>query len=179
MSGHGAFETTFQFQIHGSPTNEWSDGLTFVLAANPTGLGSTSNPGGDIGYSGVTNSVAVIFDTWRFENTVAVVTDGNLALVNSPLNWANPYGKTGCVTNGPEPALCLADGDVWTAKIKYDGVYLNVWVEDGSNATDHVINNYKIAISSFLGTQTPYVGFTAGTGGGYADYDLLNWKMVY
>ncbi len=49
------FSTQFQFRFTDPRGINPADGITFVLAANPTGLGGV---GGGIGYSGVQNSVA-------------------------------------------------------------------------------------------------------------------------
>ena len=183
LGPNDAFETKFQFQISGTPAQEWSDGLTFVLTTTPTGIGTGSQTGGSIGYEYDYPSVAVIFDTFRYNNVVAAVTNGNLTNVTQqPIrSWAYAYGQADCNRGLPGQSNdgCMIDGDVWTASIKYNGHLLNAWVEDGTGATYQVITNDPIDLSQSIGSGPVYVGFTAGTGLGYANYDVLNWNMRY
>ena len=72
----------------------------------------------------------------------------------------------------------MSNGDVWTVNIGYDGTDLNVFIQDGSGAVDHVIDNYAIDIASFLGTDDAFVGFTSGTGSGWENHDILNWQFA-
>src|SRR6185503_3539056 len=55
------FSTQFQFRFTSPGGIDPADGITFVLAANPTGLGAS---GFGIGYYGVQHSTAVEFDTY-------------------------------------------------------------------------------------------------------------------
>ena len=179
----GAFETTFQFQITGTPNQEWSDGMTFLLTGTPANIGTSNQTGGSIGYQDDRHSVAVIFDTYRYNNVVAAVPNGDLNNVTDHLvnSWAYPYGQNNCNINDPGQSGdgCLIDGDIWTARIKYDGGILNAWVEDGTGPTYQVITNFTVSIQKLIHSGPLYVGFTAGTGGGYANYDVLDWEMRY
>ena len=178
--GTGAtFSSTFQFQITNRGGINPADGIAFVVAQNATGLGSS---GGGLGYAGVGNSVAVEFDTFNnggldtSSNHVAVDTNG--VLTNSAL--ANPYGVVTCISNVGYTLGCMSNGDVWTATIDYDGTaqLLDVYVQDGGNAVQHIINSYSIDIASLLGTTTAFVGFSSGTGAGFANHDILNWRLA-
>jgi hypothetical protein len=73
----------------------------------------------------------------------------------------------------------LSNGDIWSATISYDGSNLSLSVKDPSEpATDVIYNNLPIDISSFLGTNDAFVGFTAGTGSGAENQDILNWQFA-
>ena len=178
--GVGAtFRSTFQFQITDRGGIAPADGITFVLAQNATGLGGT---GGGLGYAGVSNSVAVEFDTFNnggldtSSNHVAVDQSG--VLTNNAL--ANPYGVGTCTSTSGYILGCMSNGDVWTTTIDYDGTtqLLDVYVQDGGNAVQHIINSYSINIATLLGTTTAFVGFTSGTGSGFENHDILNWKLA-
>ncbi|MBI5256009.1 MAG: PEP-CTERM sorting domain-containing protein [Burkholderiales bacterium] len=178
--GSGAtFSTTFQFRMTNTGGIAPADGITFVLAQNPTGLGLA---GGGLGYQGVANSVAIEFDTYNnggsdlSSNHVAV--DVNGALMNSAT--ANPYGVANCTFSGNSYLAtgCMSNGHVWTATINYDGALLNVFLQDGANAVQHLITNYAIDIAATLGTNDAFVGFTGGTGSGYENQDILSWKLA-
>ncbi|MGH9639292.1 MAG: lectin-like domain-containing protein, partial [Bryobacteraceae bacterium] len=55
LGASDTFSTWFQFRFTDSGGIDPADGITFVLAASPTGLGGV---GGAIGYQGVANSMA-------------------------------------------------------------------------------------------------------------------------
>lgn len=175
LGGGNTFSTTFQFQFTNAGGIDPADGITFVLTKSPTGLGIN---GGGLGYQGVANSVAIEFDTYNNgldSNHVAVDTNGSLQNYAA----ANPYGVSTCdFYSGNSGLGCMSNGDIWTVAIGYDGTNLNVSVQDGSNAVQHLIANYGIDIGSILGTNNAYVGFTGSTGSGYENQDILNWQFA-
>jgi Legume lectin domain/PEP-CTERM motif len=181
LGASATFSTRFQFRITDSGGINPADGLTFVVTKGVGGLGDS---GGGLGYQGVLNSVAIEFDTYdngvidgSSSNHVGVDTNGN---INSVFR-ANPYGKVTCDFGGTTfhtAAGCMSNGNVWTVVISYDGSLLDVTVQDGSAAAITLIDDYAIDIASILGTTTAFVGFTSGTGGGWGNHDILNWKLA-
>jgi Legume lectin domain/PEP-CTERM motif len=176
------FSTQFQFRFTdpggfvGSP----ADGITLVLAKSPSGLGLG---GGGLGYLGVPNSVAIEFDTYNnppfdlnSSNHVAVLTGGNL----NDLALTNVYGIQTCVFSTPNTiAGCMSNGHLWTANIRYNGSLLNVSLTDPAEGLAfNAITNYAIDIASLLGTNSAFVGFTGGTGGGFENQDVVNWEFA-
>ena len=178
LGTNATFSATFQFRFTGAGGIDPADGITFVLARGTTGLGSV---GGGLGYQGVPNSVAVEFDTFNnfgsdiSSNHVAIDTNG--ALTNTPS--VNPYGVATCdFGTGIVRFGCMANGDIWTATIGYDGSLLTVSVQDGGAAVQTVIDRFPIDIAALLGTTTAYAGFTSATGGGYENHDILNFRLA-
>ena len=172
LGANATFSTTFGFRFT-SPSTPPADGITFVLAASPTGLGSS---GGGLGYGGVANSVAVEFDTYNNgvannDNHVSIDTNGNLI----DLAAASPYGVSGC---GSGVSGCMANGDLWSVTIGYNGTDLSVAVQDGTKPVDNIINAYPIDIASYLGTNNAYVGFTGSTGASYENQDITTWSFA-
>jgi len=176
--GAGAtFSTSFQFRM--SQAGGWNpaDGLTFVLAKANEGLGDT---GIGLGYAGVKNSVAIEFDTFDnsegSSNHVAVDVDGAL----SNLARVSPYGVTSCTLANYGAAGCMSNGKVWTAFINYDGTAhkLNVSAQEAGSALVQLITDFNIDIADVLGTSQAFVGFTAATGAGYENHDILNWQLA-
>jgi hypothetical protein len=185
LGASNTFSTQFQFRFTNPGGSAPADGITFVLAAGTTGLGGL---GVGMGYSGVQHSIAIEFDTYNnagfglgnndgnSSNHVAVDTNGNLT--NSAI--ASPYGKQTCDFSGGSNYTapgCMTNGDVWTVNIGYDGTYLNVTMRDGAMAAQNLISNYAIDIASIIGTNSAYVGFTAASGAGWANHDILNWSF--
>lgn len=191
LGASDTFSTQFQFRFTNPGGIDPADGITFVLAASPTGLGGA---GYGIGYAGVPHSVAVEFDTYNnngyglpnndgnSSNHVAIDENGDL----SNLALANVYGNGSCGFAGGSPsqnpntaAGCMSNGDLWTALVNYDGSHLSVSLKDPAKGTAfQAISNYAINISSLIGTSTAYVGFTSGTGSGWEDHDILNWELA-
>jgi hypothetical protein len=175
------FAIVFQFQMaRGSGA---ADGMTFVLQTEgPTALGGD---GGCLGYggasaectapvTGITPSVAVEFDTYENspvdinDNHVAILTDGQI----NDLDPQTPYGVTDCVPAGTFG--CMANGDVWTVWIDYNGTNLNVALADNSTTRPPSLISYPIDLASILGQNSVYFGFTAGTGAIYQKHWVFN-----
>lgn len=186
LGSNDIFSTTFQFRFTSPGGIDPADGITFVLAASPTGLGAS---GQGLGYQGVTNSVAIEFDTYlnnlidASSNHVAINTGGAL----NDLASVNPYGNGSCgfaagigspAQNPYTAAGCMANGNLWTATIGYNGTDLSVSVQDGSATVDNIISNYAINVASLLGTSTAYVGFTGSTGSGYQNQYIKSWAFA-
>ena len=58
-----SFQTSFDFQVEETYTYPLADGFTFTIQGNnPQALG---NGGGDLGYGGIGNSVAIKFDYYN------------------------------------------------------------------------------------------------------------------
>lgn len=179
--GTGAtFSTSFQFRMSQGRGIDPADGFTFVLAKASSGLGGA---GGGMGYFGVPNSVAIEFDT--YDNNEAggsnhIGLDLNGSLASSPVS--SPYGKSSCrlFDNSYLADGCMSNGKVWTAFINYDGTTqkLNVAVQQDGLALIQMITDHTVDIGTTLGTTTAFVGFTAATGAGYQNHDILNWKLA-
>jgi len=183
LGASNTFSTQFQFQITSPGGIAPADGITFVLSAGSGGLGVS---GGGIGYQNVPNSVAIEYDTYpngsndagNSSNHVAIDINGHVA-DGSGLDDQDPgypYGVSSCGFGGGRG--CLSNGDVWTTTIGYNGSYLSVSVQDGSNPVDNIINNYAINLSSVLGTSNAFVGFTSATGEGNENHYILNWQFA-
>lgn len=192
LGAGGSFSAQFQFQITPGSTGGPADGFTFVLAQTPD---SPLQAGGNLGYYGLTNSVAVQFHIYNngtggepidkggtddhSDNEVGV--DHGGLLYNAAA--ASPYGvgnnsAWACSSSTSNPFGCMANGHVWTAKLDYVNGLLSVSVEDGDATPDLVIDDYAIDIPTLIGTNTPYIGFTGGTGGDTATQKVLGVQLA-
>lgn len=176
--GAGAtFSTSFQFRMSDAGGIDPADGFTFVVAQSSAGLGGV---GGGLGYQGVGNSVAIEFDTYdngeSSSNHVALDVNGSL----SSLVQVDPYGVNSCHLANHTNAGCLSNGKIWSAFVNYDGTtkLLNVSVQEEGSALIQLITNYSIDIASTLGVNDAFVGFTAATGSGVQNHDILNWRLA-
>ena len=193
LGAGNTFSTQFQFRFTSAGGVDPADGITFVLAASPGGLGVA---GYGMGYAGVPNSLAIEFDTYNngnpgslgpfpaepdISNHVALDIGG--ALTNA--NWTNVYGNGSCGFAGGTPAQapntvagCMSNGDLWTATISYDGSALNVSLFDPAKGTTfNALTGVPLDLASILGTDTAFVGFTGSSGAGWENEDIVNWRF--
>jgi hypothetical protein len=174
------------------------DGLAFVIHDNGFHSALGAN-GGDLGYGGIDNSLAIEFDTWYnailgdiYQNHVAVHTMGKA--LNSP----HASSRISSTSNIP----ALADKSRHCVKIRYqpwidnealsDGSYsssaygaqylttgsglLQVWVDD---FTLPVLTT-PINLNTTLGLEggMAWVGFTASTGTASQHHFVYSWSLV-
>jgi len=168
------FSTQFQFRFTDAGGIDPADGITFVLAADASGLGSA---GGGLGYQNVPNSVAVEFDTFNNgetggSNHVGLDLDGGL----QDFGAASPQGVTNCQLGNNTQDGCMSNGKIWTANIGYDGSLLTLRLHQQGFAQELLLSQ-AVDVSSHLGTNQAFVGFTSGTGSGFENHDILNWSF--
>ena len=156
------FTTNFQFQLL-NPSADAADGFTFTIQGNgPTTVGAT---GGNLGYGGALNSVAVKFDLFN--------------------NAGEGPDSTGLYINGATPTVPAIDlsstginlhsGDIFSIQLAYDGITFTVVITDTvTNAT--ATQSYTVDIPLIVAGPTAWVGFTGGTGGDTAVQEILNWN---
>jgi hypothetical protein len=153
------FTSDFTFQL----TDAQADGITICIQnQGPTALGNT---GGDLGYGGIGNSVAVKFDLYNNAgegtNSTGIYTDGEDPFV--PAIDLTPSG------------INLHSGDVLRARLIYYNPNLILEIVDTSNSTEYFSTEFNIDIPATTGGDTAYVGFTGGTGGLTAIQQILTW----
>jgi hypothetical protein len=171
------FTTFFQFRMEHPGGIGSADGFTFMLQTeSATALGGG---GGGLGYANIAPSVAVEFDTWTNapfdinDNHVAILTGGLLNDAGSQ----TPYGVGSCA-NPVGVFGCMANGDIWSVWIDYDGANINVALADNSSTRPGTnLISYPISLPAMLGQTSAYVGFTGATGSGWDTHEVLNWQF--
>jgi tetratricopeptide (TPR) repeat protein len=171
LKNNASFSTYFVTQIYS--TGQTADGIVFTVQTNSNQAGSS---GGGLGYQGITNSIGIEFDT--YQNTsdpsykhVAIVKNGS---VNH--SSANSVG-TDISANGAWSYANDRDYYVW---VDYDGLNKKLEVRMSLNTTrpSSAILSKTIDIRALLGQDDVYAGFTASTGGSYAEHDVLKWHFL-
>ncbi|HSU54732.1 MAG TPA: L-type lectin-domain containing protein, partial [Candidatus Dormibacteraeota bacterium] len=187
------FSTTFAFQL-GSTSTFNADGFAFVIqnsAAGPLALGP---PGCGIGFGGSTicpsgngipNSVAIEFNT--FNNGAGIDPSADDVTIQNCGTGQNRVDAAGSLGhNDLTGKINLTDGAVHVATVTYKAVSncgagatqtcstLDV-VLDG---TDLFPGGVHFDMSTIgLTGSTALVGFTAATGGGNDDQDIVRWTF--
>jgi hypothetical protein len=179
LGANATFSTTFQFRLTAPGGIDPADGFTFVLSDTANGLGGI---GGGLGLPNPSKSVAIEFDTYN--NGASDGNSGNHVGLDINGNTASTvlssvYGVSNCSFGANQNAGCMANGDLWSVVIGYDGSRLTaVLVDPAMNKAFVALDHYAIDIAQILGTSTAYVGFTSSTGAGYMNHDIVNWQFA-
>jgi hypothetical protein len=193
VSLQGGFTTTFTFQFTGQGGDGGhADGIAFVVQGSGNhwidpNTGSSIGYGdddGDTQFNGIPNSVAIEFDTYQNtpwdpnNNHVAIQSCGTVG--NSQHHGGTCAGVTGTnstikIATSP---INLTDGNQHTAVISYSpptssGNNLTVSLDGQSILTA----TFDISTLGLDATDDAYVGFTAATGGGFENQDIVSWSF--
>ncbi|ABF40486.1 hypothetical protein Acid345_1484 [Candidatus Koribacter versatilis Ellin345] len=166
-----AFITDFNFQL----TSASADGFTFVFQGS--GANAIGASGGGLGYGpdpccGATSpkiakSVAIKFDLYdnagEGPNSIGMFVSGTTP--TTPAIDLTPSG------------LDLHSGDLLNAHFIYDGTRLTLILTDLQSGKSYG-TAWRINIPAYVGGNTGWVGFTAGTGGLSAVQEILNWTYA-
>jgi Bacterial lectin len=218
------FTTVFEFQIGGlggivNPSNNTTgaDGFAYVVqngtfgnyyndtSGGATALGPNDTFGGEIGITGLTNSVAVQFDIWcntNYHDTCATnsPTSADQITVESCGPKANTVNhQMGCSFGTVDLSMLatpiyIGDGNMHTATISYGPPTSTSGgsCPPGSAAGTAGCGSLTVMIDSqtvltvpfnlaYLGLDAnddAYVGFTGATGGAYATQDIDTWTLT-
>jgi len=175
------FVSTFNFRISnpggyldplGAPGG---DGFAFVIQ-NMSGTGPAFSPaitGGGMGFNGMTNTVAIAFDTWQNVNAldldnnhISVVTNGT-GVVTPSRNYS--IGYTSVIPD-------MSDGAIHTGRIAYTPGTMKVYLDD--LVTPRLTIPITLDGTLSLTNGRAWVGFTAATGGAYQNQDILDWSYA-
>jgi hypothetical protein len=158
------FTNDFTFQL----SNPVGNGITFTIQNATQGTAALGANGTSLGYAPIANSVAIKFD------------------------FATPVGtgtsSTGLYINGAVPTtpaidmlpsgINLNSGDEMSAHMVYNGTILSMTLTD--MVTSAIWSgSWTVNIPATIGSSTTaYVGFTGGTGTGFASQKILTWNFV-
>ena len=177
----GSFSTAFSFRTS-DQRNGGADGLVFTVQNVANNVGAA---GGAMGYGGLSQSIGVEFDDWYNP-------PGDFTPTGDPLK--EPDGNhAGIDVNGnmqSDPVASLTPlginldaGAVEHAWVDYNGAtdQLEVRVADSTTRPATALLTKTVDLPAILGgtgspAQDAFVGFSAGTGFGAANFDILNWS---
>jgi Legume lectin domain len=190
----GAFSTTFTFQLSGGNTQDSpADGIAFVIQNSAAqGANALGDDGCGIGFGddsaigctpstgGIANSVAIEFNTYL--NQGIDPSDSDVAIQNCSGTLANSVDP-GCRIAVNDltllnPPINMADGNVHSVTINYSGpstTLLDVIVDNIDLFPGGIVFNMT---TIGLNSGNAWVGFTAATGGGDDNQDILSWTFT-
>ncbi len=167
-------------------TESGADGIVFTVQNQANNVGGV---GLGIGYSGITPSMGVEFDTWG-NNSNSDPSQSHIGIdFNGSVNHAavgqGPtvnIGNTNAGTTalpGPE----LDDGNRWWAWVINSGTNVKVYLKMDESATEPAqpatpLLDYNVNLTTVLGGTTAYAGFTAATASAWENHDILYWRYT-
>jgi len=190
----GAFSTTFTFQLTGGNTeNSPADGIAFLIQNSPPGTAALGNEGCGIGFGddsvigctastgGITNSLAIEFNTYL--NPGIDPSDSDVAIQNCSGTLSNSVDPSCRLAVNDltllNPPITMADGNIHTVTINYSGpatTLLDVIVDGVDLFPGGIV--FNMSTISLNSGGNAYVGLTASTGGGDDNQDILSWTFT-
>lgn len=169
------FETTFQFKIEIPESSAGADGMAFVIQSDPESTQALGMQGEGMGYYHINNGLAVEFDTYRNiswgdenANHIAIQTS------NQEYSEIMPSHEVSCIASDtliPD----LKNGQIYTAKIQYDGVNMTVKLNDSLILTAPV--NWDTILTPAAAGKA-WVGLTGGCGSITENHRILSWTLT-
>jgi hypothetical protein len=178
----GGFDTTFQFRLTGQGgLGNGADGFAFVVQnSDPSavaGRGSAGGWGSGDGHKirnspGIPRALAVFFDTFKNEEDHDP-SDNYIVICNNggPRQMRWPPRRVAFTRQLP---VFLKDGQVHTARILYKAPVISVFLDDMSAPV--LISPVDMSLVTDPEGRA-FVGFTASTGSGWENHDILSWSF--
>lgn len=186
-----ASDFSFDFTVNLGSSDAGADGMAFVMQNDPLGRCKCGTTGGAIGAGGITNSVIVEIDTYlntedRDDFNSGFIGCGGTEDPDHLDIWfngaINPDTDGNCNSTGAgeRPATATAvrlrdAGSNYNIENGQDHILRISWSSGSQSLSATILNtslskNFGTISSSFnpltvFGTNTPYFGFTASTGG--------------
>lgn len=178
---------TFDFTVNLGSSDAGADGMAFVMQNDPLGRCKCGTTGGALGAGGISNSVVVEIDTYlnsedRDDGMTGVLCSGGAEPDHLDI-WlngnVNPAGG-GCPTPAgsrvvPSAVPLTSGGSNYNIENGSNHILRISWNAATSTLTASVLNtalsttygtiSYSFNPLTVFGTNNPYFGFTASTGG--------------
>lgn len=164
------FSTFFQFKIHKNDvySTNYADGLSFIVYDSDTvQLGGT---GEGVGYSGIDKSVVVEFDVYPNSGSPVYDPDGNHVAIMLNGNNSHIAQPSGSLSTGAN----IKGVDVY-AWVDYDGETITATFGTSPDRNTGNTTIQRQNVGDFLKTENVFVGFSASTGGAWANHDIIKW----
>ncbi|CAM9899019.1 unnamed protein product, partial [Chrysoparadoxa australica] len=168
------WETSFDFNLNENVGDiGGSDGFAFIIQNHAATY--LKGGGGTLGYEALPNSLAIEFDTFQnIENNLAF-SDTSQSAISIQTAGTGPNFPTGelSIASYDTPAI-MDDAQTHHVRITYVDKILSVFYD---NLATPVIET-AIDLDGLLDLDAgqAWLGFTAATGGGYQNHDILNWE---
>lgn len=181
---NGGFVTDFKFRMR-DKVGVGSDGLAFIIQNQ--GITAMGASGGAIGFStnlafpgagtGISNSVAIVFDTW--DNTANWLTIPGASVVTVQTNGLLPNLPSSDKSLGGIAASgAFNDGAIHDVRIVYTPGAMSIYYD---NFVTPILANIPVNLDTTMALTAgnAFVGFTAATGANVnrQRHEILTWSF--
>ncbi|WP_052158191.1 L-type lectin-domain containing protein, partial [Lacinutrix jangbogonensis] len=146
----------------GTNNSNGADGIVFVLKTSSAAVVGTA--GGDLGYGGINNSMAVEFDTWQNNDRNDPSNDHVAILLNGITNHASGPSWIPNPVNASATSGNIEDGNLHDVKISWRAAAQEFKVVFDCNERI-LVSNQDLINTVFGGNSNVFFGFTGSTGG--------------
>lgn len=156
-----------------------ADGIALVFS---TGIDRTylGRMGEGLGYDGLPNVVVVEVDSYRNPGNNDRDPDHVALMVPVQGVTSSRHDDKNTVALQPLPFSLVADGSVYTFRVRYDGSRLNVFASSTTTGTELVLSVPNFDIFERLGVtrSTPlYASITSATGKSMQEHTIVRWNL--
>lgn len=169
-----SFQTIFRFLINQrGGLGGGADGLALVIQNTGDSIIGTVGRGygGNIGYGGIPNSLAIEFDT--YDNGSIDPNNNHISIQSRGLLANNPSLSYSLGWSSTVPSFI--DGQIHTAKITYAVDTFRVYLDD--LVTPAIVSRVNLDSLLSLNAGYAWIGFTAACGNGYENHFILDWSF--
>lgn len=173
------FETSFEFRLT-HQGGGGADGFAFVLQnSGPRAIAGRGSAGGfamgdghgDPNSPAIPSSIAIFFDT--YQNLDSGDPSGNYIAVCATGGPENMHWPPSRLAVAPELAVKMKDHKTHSARIVFKPPVLSVFL-DRAEVLSAPVDLSLVADAA----GEAYAGFTASTGDGYQNHDILRWSFT-
>jgi hypothetical protein len=181
------FSTDFKFRMR-DRSGSGSDGLSFII--QNSSVNAVGGTGGAIGFgtnlafptnnTGITNSLAIVFDVWDNQANWSTIPGANIVTVQtSHLGPSSPNTPSSADSLGGVPVSgAFNDGAIHQVRIAYSPGTMQIYFDNLASPALTVPVNLGNTLNLAGGTDS-WVGFTAGTGApqNAERHEILDWQF--
>lgn len=177
------FITSFSFSSANGNNNQnydaslpGADGVTLILQNNPSPV--LGGRGGEIGFNGIPNAIALEIDTYRNGLDYNDVNGNHIALQSTKDGKVSSHHDNSLAINND--IFVLKDNIRYYVKMDYDALkkHIDVYLDTNNNLLNKVLSVDNVNLDQIFGANNGncWIGITSASGVAYADYFIHNWS---
>lgn len=177
------FTTSFSFSSANGNNNQnydaslpGADGVTLVMQNNPSPV--LGGRGGEIGYNGIPNAIALEIDTYRNGLDYNDINGNHIALQTTKDGKLSSHHDNSLAINND--IFILKDNIRYYVKMDYDVLkkHIDVYLDTNNNLLNKVLSVDNVNLDQIFGSNNGncWIGITSASGVAFAEYFVHNWS---